>query len=329
MTTPATVGLQRVAAPDVPWAELDRRADRTPYQTREWSDVLAAVHHTEPVVLRVHLGDEPVGWFTGATGRIRGVRVLGAPLRGWTTGPMGFNLDQPLPSERAVAALRTFAFRSLGCHHLEVMSREGLAPDLDGFRADALPGYRLDLDPDEDELFAGMSSMARRNIRRAERRGIEVHEVDPIGDPGFAGELHNHLEATFALRGASPRFGQELIEAVTRLVHPSGHLLALRAVTADGTTASTGLFPGLAGGGAGMWMTAGDPAQRDDRPNEALMWAAVTGWRRRGARWFEFGGGGDYKAKFGGRPEEVPWLRTSRWPGTERARALGLWWARR
>lgn len=324
-----TVRLERVAAPDVPWAELDRREDRTPYQTREWSDVLAAAHGTEPVVARVRLGDQPIGWFTSAVGSVRGVRVLGAPLRGWSTGPMGFNLDQPVPPEHVATGLRSFAFRSLGCHHLEVMSRAGLSPMLHGFRDDSLPGYRLDLDPDVDQLFAGMSSMARRNVRRAERRGVEVHEVDPVRDPGFAAQLHSHLMATFALRGTVPRSGEDLIRTVARLVHPTGHLLALRAVTADGTTAATGLFPGLAGGGSGMWMAAGDPTQRVDRPNEALMWAAITGWRRRGASWFEFGGGGAYKAKFGGRSEEVPWLRTSRWPGMERARALGLWWMRR
>ncbi len=329
MTPRGEVRFERIPTPEVPWADLDRREDRTAYQTLPWLDVLAATQGAEPLVARVHHGGEPAGWFTGAVGRTRGLRVLGAPLRGWTTGAMGFNLDRPVPPAALMTELRRYAFGSLRCHHLEVMSRRGLTEDAPRFHADQLPGFGIDLQRPEDELFAAMSTMARRNVRRASRDGVTVEEIGPEHTASVAAELHHHLRLTFALHGSQVRFGFERIDTVLRLTHRPGTLLVLRAVAPDGRTAASGLFPGVPGGVAGMWMAAGDPELRNLRPNEALMWAAITGWRRRGARWFELGGGGDYKAKFGGHPDPVPWPRTSRWPGTEVARRLVLRHARR
>lgn len=324
-----TVRLERVALPDVPWPDLDRRPDRTPYQTLGWLDVLSERQGAEPVVARVHLDDEPVGWFTGAIVRRAGLRILGAPLRGWATGPMGFNLDVPIPFEAAGAALRHLAFAPLGCAHVEVASRQGLGLGLRDYRDAGLPGFRLDLRKTEDDLWRGMRQMARRNVRRATRAGVTV-EAAHLAEPGLADEIHAHLVATFALKGARPRATPADLAAI--LFHvPDRHLLVLRARSATGRSASVGIFPGVPEGGAGMWLAAGDPTERADRPNDALMWEAMAAWRRRGATWFEFGGGGDYKAKFGGTPEQVPWVRSSRWPGVAalRDQAARLLTARR
>ena len=59
-------------------------------------------------------------------------------------------------------------------------------------------------------------------------------------------------------------------------------------------------------------------------PNEALMWQALRTLRDRGCVRVNFGGGGKYKAKYGGDPHHMPWLRCSRVDVLERARDAAL-----
>ena len=98
-------------------------------------------------------GEGRLGYFTGAVVRKFGVRILGSPFPGWTTAYMGFNLLPGVPRREALAALEAFAFRELGCLHLEVMDDNLSFEDGRslGFSARALTGYRSDLTPSEDE----------------------------------------------------------------------------------------------------------------------------------------------------------------------------------
>lgn len=315
--------LERVAPPDVPWSDLDRTPGRSVFQTLAWLDVLVETQRAEPVVARVLDGSQPVGWFTGAIVRRAGVRLLGSPLRGWTTSYMGFTLDDPGLTSAAVAALAELAFRRLGCVHLEVMDRHLDAAEVPpGFLADHLPGYELDLGGGDDALLARFTPHGRRDVRRALRNGITVEEVDPAADPGFAAEYHAQVTQSFAKRSLVPTYPVERVQAAIRHLHPTGRLLLLRARDPQGRPAATGLFPGLPGGTAVFWMGASERSAQRLLPNEALMWTALRTWRDRGAVRFDFGGGGRYKAKYGGTAIDVPWLRRSRFAALEHGREL-------
>ena len=318
--------LERVAAPDVPWAELDASPERTVGQTRAWLDFLVETQAAEPVLARVVRGAEPVGWFTGAIVRRFGLRILGSPLRGWTTAAMGFDLDPGVDRADAIAALAPFAFDRRGCVHVEVADRafadgQPLPP---GFRASHLPGWELPLQRDDDALLAAMKPYGRRDVRRALRNGITVEEVDPTDPGGFVAEYYAQVSAAFARRDREPTYPAERVAALLRHLAPTGHLLVLRARTPDGEPAATGIFPGLPGGTAELWMGASDAAHQHLLPNEALMWTALRTWRDRGAERLNFGGGGVHKAKYGGTPHRLPQLRRSRPALLEHARTAAL-----
>lgn len=316
--------LERVPLPEVPWSELDRRSDRTVFQTREWLDFLTESQGAEPVVARVFSGGGHVGWFTGAVVRRGGLKILGSPMRGWTTSYMGFNLDVPPDQTQLLQGLARWAFRSLGCVHLEVMDRtlDSHAAIPGNFHAGRLSGYERRIDVDDDELLAGMTKNGRRDVRRALRNGIEVEEVDPASDSGFGAEYYRQVCESFAKRSLVPTYPLERVEAMIRHLHPTGRLLLLRSRLPDGRPAATGIFPGVPGAGAVFWMGASHREHQALLPNEALMWHALRTWRDRGAVTFDFGGGGQYKAKYGGEPLVVPWLRTSRFPMMEHGRTL-------
>ncbi len=316
------VELRRVPLPEVPWRELDARPDRTVFQTLAWLDVLSETQSAEPVVAEAVVDGRAAGWFTGAVVRRAGVRFLGSPLRGWTTSYMGCNLDPGVDPARVLAALPRFAARRLGCVHVEVMDRRVGPDDVPpGFLAAHLPGYELCL-ADDDALLAGMTPHGRRDVRRALRNGITVEEVDPVRSPEFVDEYYEQVTEAFAKRSLVPTYPRARVEAVVRHLHPTGHLLLLRARTPDGVPAATGIFPGLPGGTAVFWMGASRRDRQSLLPNEALMWHALRAWRDRGAVRFDFGGGGRYKAKYGGAAIDVPWLRRSLLPGMERGREV-------
>lgn len=317
--------LEQVPLGAVPWDRLDVLPGRSVFCTRPWLEFLGESQQAIPVVARVLLDDRPVGWFSGAILRRLGLRVLGSPLPGWTTSYMGFDWDEPVRAgvrSAALAALRRWAFGPMRCVHLEVMDQEiGPTDELPPrMTADVFHSYRLDL-ADDASMLAGMRPMARRNIRRADARGVRVEEV-PIGSAdGFAEEYYAQALQSFAVRDTAPSYGAERIRSLVRHLHPSGHLVLLRARAEDGRCAATGIFAGLPGGTAVFLMGAADRELLGVRPNEAVMWSAMRIWRDRGAVTFDFGGGGIYKEKFGCRPVETAWVRSSALPGAEHARS--------
>lgn len=309
--------------------ELDPRIDtlrnRNVFRTSEWLDFVARTQQAEPVVAQVERDGEPVGAFTGLIVKRFGVKILGSPFQGWMTGPMGFSLEPDVSRPEAIKALSRFAFRKLGCLHLELMDRQAdfdeLAPV--GARLDPFPTYELDLTQDEDELFAGMTSACRRAVRKSEKMGVQVEEAHGVE---FADEYYDQLLAVYEHqgRGQKPPYGIERVREMIRCVEPGGNLLMLRALTPDGERIATAIFPAREDfayfwGGA-MWRT-----HQSFRPNEAIFWHAIKHFRERGVALFDLGGGAPYKRKFGGPEKLIPYVRKSRVPGMLALRDLAAY----
>lgn len=327
------VRLEQVPLARVPWDELDRRDTRSVFCTHEWLDFLRASQRAQPVVARVLLDREPVGWFTGAVVRRGGVRLLGSPLPGWSTSYMGYDWDDPsvgslLPL--ALAATRRWAHARLGCAHLEVLARvdPGDLAVPPGMSYATFHSFERSL-VDDATMLAAMSTNARRNIRRSQRRGVRIEAVGAEHAADFAWESFSQVRNAFLRREVSPSYGPRRTRELLDAMLPGGRLLATRAVTADGRCAGTCISAGTPGGRATFLTGAADPTMLDVRPNEALMWHAMTTWRDRGALVFDFGGGGTYKQKFGCDPVESAWVRSSLLPGAEPARATARRWYRR
>jgi hypothetical protein len=323
---PERISFRPVAAPAVPWDELDRAPDRVICQTRGWLDFLAETQDADAVIAQVLVDGEVAGWFTGATVRKAGVKILGSPMRGWTTAAMGFNLGPDLEARDALRALPAFAFGELGCLHLELGDRhlDPDAPAPEGFAIAHLRGFELALVDDADEQLAAMKSYGRRDVRRALRNGIVVEEVDPAAPGDFAERYYDQVSEAFAKRDLVPTYPVERVEALIRTLGPTGNLLLLQASTPEGEPAATGIFPGLSGATAEYWMGGSYRRHQALLPNEALMWTALRTWRDRGAERFNFGGGGKYKAKYGGEAHAMAWVRRSRFEVLERARGMAF-----
>ena len=302
------------------WKELDRFPDHEVFQTREWLEFICRTQAAEPVLAAVKRDSETVGYFTGGVIRRLGVRMLGSPFPGWTTGALGFNLRAGIDRGDALAALPWFAWRELGCVHAEIKDRRITAADYEAhrFRHSAFFTFEIDLTPTEDELFAAMSSSCRRAIRKSAKEGVSVEEAE---GEDFADEYYAQLVDVFAKQDLKPPYDVERVRELIRCVHPGGDLLLLRALSSEGERIATGIFPAR-NQTAWFWGGASWRSHQVLRPNEALFWHAMRHWKDRGISVLDTGGGGDYKRKYGVREVTVPMGRRARVPGLVRARDL-------
>ncbi len=290
------------------------------YQTPAWLAFLSATQHGEPVVALLKDDNFAIGYFTGMIIRKAGLRILGSPFPGWTTDYMGLALSPRVDRRSAVRALINFAFRELRCVHLEVMDRNLTMSDLDGLGMQhrAYHGFEIDLTSEENELFANMTSACRRCVRKAQKEGVVVEAAH---DLQFADEYYAQLQDVFAKQHRVPTYDLERVRQLINHVHPTGHLLLLRARNRHGRCIATGIFPHM-NGVMYFWGGASWRAFQGVRPNEAVQWAAIKMGKRKGLRTYDMGGGGDYKRKYGGAGIEVPWFRKSKYPWLRYAREL-------
>jgi hypothetical protein len=313
--------LNRLELAGVDWTALDQFADRTVFQTREWLDFVAETQNASPVVAEVLDGSSRVGYFAGLVIRRMGIRVLGSSFPGWTTPYIGFNLVPGISRKEALKALEAFAFRELHCLHLEVSDRGFIPEDGKqlGFALDAYSSYETDLTKSEEALFAEMTSACRRCIRKAEKSGVQIEEAR---DDAFAAEFYEQLKDVFAKQTLVPTYDLARVQSLVRHLAPTGHLLLLRARDPEGRSIGTGIYPGM-NKVAQFWGNASFRHSQHLRPNESLHWYAMRYWKRQGVAVFDWGGGGEYKEKYGGKPISVPWFRKPRYAflGTMRREA--------
>ncbi len=315
--TPGGIRLERLHPSDDEWKELDALPGRELFQTQAWIRFVAMSQGAEPVVAAVRRDGETVGYFSGLVVRRFGLRMLGSPLPGWTTASMGFTMTGDVPREEAVEALWRFSWSELRCVHVELSDRHLQADRLAGFEKSLGRTFLLPLGTDE-EIFAAFTSACRRAVRKAEKVGVTVEEAH---GPEFADEYHEQLVGVFARQGLTPTYDVDRVRALITCLEPTGRLLLLRARNPEGESIATAIFPGY-GDTAYFWGGASLREKQILRPNEALFWYAMRHWRDQGVTRFDFGGGGDYKRRYGGAEVWLPAFHRSRLPGLSAARPL-------
>ncbi len=171
--------------------------------------------------------------------------------------------------------------------------------------------YETDLGRSEEDLFAGMAGSCRQCIRKAQRCGVLVEEAAPNEE--FIQDYYAQLTEVFLKQNLLPTYSVQKVRIFLQYLFPTGNLALFRARNREGECIATGIYHGL-DKFAQLWGTASLRKYLPLRPNEALHWHALQYWKRRGAECFDWGGGGDYKAKYGSRKVDVIRLSKSRVP---------------
>lgn len=279
-------------------AILETFPDRDVFQTPPWMRFLAESQQATPVVAVLRDGSDTAGYFAGLTVRRGGAKILGSPFSGWTTECMGLRLREGVDKRAAVEALARFAYRRLGCLHLEFRDPSFAPEDLagTGFSSSVSHHLVVDLARSEDEIYQSFSAKScRYSIRKAEKLGVVIEEAT---DEKFAEDFYSQLVDVFSKQSLQPTYDQRRVQLLLKHMVPSGNLLLLRAREPSGRCVATAIFVG-SNRSAHFW---GNASWREDQhfcPNEALHWYAVRYWKRRGMCRYDLGGGA-YKLKYGG-----------------------------
>lgn len=301
MTTafPGRVTIERFPYDPVSWdAIAAAHPEAEVYHGPGWLAYLEDTQGAEIVTAAVRQDGQQVGYLVGGVVRRYGLRILGTPMSGWTTPRMGFLLRPGADRVAAARALRTFAYRNLGCIHVELGDMH-LSPEdavSSGYAVEAGRTFLVDLMRPEDEILKAMNATTRNYVRQALRKGLVVER--PTGE-GFAAEFHPPLAETFARQGLRPTYDEERVRKLIRHLEPRGEVLLQRVRAADGQAVAWSIAVGT-DRKATLWGAAFVRSRTDIHPNEILHWEEMRYWRSRGASTFDFGGGGDYKAKYGG-----------------------------
>ena len=148
-----------------------------------------------------------------------------------------------------------------------------------GFLHEPHLNFLIDLSVPEDELWGGVASAARRNIRRARRLGVTIETPDDAID-----EAYPVLEDVYR-RIRVPLPDRSLFDAARSILGPSGRFKVLLARLDGRTIGALTLL--LTGDVTTNWYTGTLQEHRGDRPGDLLVAAALDVARSSGCRVFD------------------------------------------
>ena len=301
------------------WARLDQFPDRLTFHTEEWIRFIADIQRATPIFAEVCDGSSVVGYFHSLVIQRLGLKIMGSPFPGCGTMYMGFNLQPNVPRRLALRALEHFAFDDLNCAYFEVADRLFTPEDGDqvSFEQHTSTSYESDLIQQEENIFRGMTHSYRTCIRKAQRCGVVIEEA--AGNDAFAAEYYEQLKEVFRKHGLLPTYSLETVRKLIHYLYPTGRLALFRARDSEGRSIATGIYHGI-DNFAQVWGNASLREYLHLRPNQALHWHSLRYWRRRGAEYFDWGGGGEYKKRYGCRKVTVIKFAKSRIPLLSRLR---------
>ena len=265
-------------------------------------------------VIRVVVGERPGEPLAGAQVLIRRVPILGWRLAYAPRGPVG-QVDNPVIRDALLGALRNLAVSE----RVATLKVDPEATADTPFGAALLtfpwrtagkiqpPRTRLiDLASDEEALLAATRQKHRQYVRKAERAGVRVEEINPTspheaatGVADFYGIYRHTAErAGFVVRSA------DYYERVWRLFAPTGHARLFFA-TVDGGRVAT-LFHFTCGDRAAEAYGGMTELGATSRANYLLKWEAIRAFRAEGFASYDLwgiatGGIAQFKEGFGGR----------------------------
>ena len=301
------------------WDELIAPYASTEFFHRKaWLDYLAASRHIDTRFWVIREKGRAVGYFCGGVVRKGPFRILGSPLKGWTSNFMGPVANHDLDQEAFLRGLEAVA-RNAKLAIVEVENPILSADHMEaaGYVGVAQPTYVVELTPDDpNRMWSRIDLKSRQKIRKARKLGLIVEEAD---DPGMADEFYDQFLEVLARKNLFPPYGLEVPRLLFQLLKPRDMLLALQIRQRGGGIVATGLFP-HDGKTLYFWGGASRISAWNLSPNDLLQWAAMEKAAAKGLRVYNMCGYGYFKSKFGGSLQEP-----QRWHKTYSASAR---WAR-
>lgn len=268
------------------------------FHRRVWLDFLAKSQHLEPRFWVIRQGSRRIGYFCGGVLTKGPFRLLGSPMKGWTTNFMGPVVNKDFDQPAFLRALDDLAARErLAMIEIENPVLSATRMEEFGYKATAQPTYVTDLAPlDPNHLWSRIDIKSRQKVRKALRLGLTVEESF---DPAVATEFYAQFVEVLARKRLYPPYGPDCPRLLIHLLSSHGLLLSLCVRAPNGDIVATGLFP-HDDTTLYFWGGASRIAAWHLAPNDLLQWTAMQRAAGLGLRVYNMCGYGHFKSKFGG-----------------------------
>lgn len=283
-------------------AEFHSLPDKTVLTTKEWIEFIIEDSEAVPFIIRITQGLKFVGYFSSLIVKKFGVKILGSPFPGWSTPFMGFDLNEGYVREEILLELIPFIIKETGCVFVQISDRKfdfdklkAIQKDLD-IVVSKSETLELGIEGDDVLQYKKMKTDCRNFIKQFERRGALIEEAEP--DDSFAEEYYKQLEDVFAKQNLVPTYTVEKVKRLLKHLADSGMVYCLRVKNPDGEKIASSIYPGF-NKKMFFWGGASLRSNQHYRPNEYMLYKAMSYWRNRGCVEFDMVGNRGYKKKFG------------------------------
>ena len=286
------------------WDELIGNCQgREVFHCNAWLDYLAASRGVEILRWAIRDGDDTVGYFCGGLVRLGPFRILGSPLRSWSTNFMGPVAQESLDQTRFLAALDLLAReKNLAVIELEHLALSEHVLQSAGYERLQNWTYLVPLFPgDPGRMWRALDSTCRNRIRKAETANLSIEDTD---DPGIVDEFYEFFLDLMRRKGMRPPFRRETLHLLFAHLRHDARVLALRVRDASGRVLAVGIFP-HDDNTIYFWSGASHRDAHSLCPNDLLHWTAMRMAAERGLTRYNMSGYGRFKRKFGGALTEL------------------------
>ncbi len=249
----------------------------TVFHSQGWARTLASTY-----------GHIPVYASAGAPNQLNALLPM-VEARSWLTGNKGVSL----PFTDLCQPLGDHSFSNALIHRLIALGRErhwkyvefrGIpASSLGGKPSLSFVGHTLELNPSEDQLFAGLESSVRRAVRKAESSGLSVAYGSTLADVETYYALHCRTRQRHGLPPQPFRFFENLHQHV--LAPGQGAVILARK---DNQPVAGAVFLHF-GGQACYKFGASDDRFQQFRGSNLVIWHGILYSRRQGCSHLDFG----------------------------------------
>jgi len=273
-------------AADSAWDGFLSRANHTHVQSGLWGQLKAASGWKVHRVL-----------VEGAEGVVGGAQLLFRPLP--LIGSVGYVAKGPVLDAEAPGLYRALlgeVLRAAAAEHVRYLivqpeSEEhgavedvlalGFAPSLQPVAPTA--SVVIDLRRSEEELFAGMNTTTRRNVRAGQRHGITVREGTRADLPVF----YRLLSQTAQRQGFTPE-PAAYYDCMWEIFHPGGNL---QLFISELSGQALGALIALAFADIVVYKRAGWSGELGKaRPNQVMLWTSICWAKAQGFRFYDLEG---------------------------------------
>lgn len=276
---------------------------KTLFHHSAWLRFIGQTQNAEVARFKIVDGDNLVGYFAALIEKKGPFKVFSSPRQGYNTPYMGPIVNSNYDQAGFINALEEYC-KTNCIDQLEISSiyLDPLSMRRNGYSC-SKKGVTciVGLSEDESLMWGRLDRKSCRSaIHQAEHYNLAAEEAD---DAEVITEYYQQLKEVFARQHLALPYRIDRVKTLFDCLRREDKIFAMR-VKYNNQTIATGLFPHddkmVYFFGGASWRK-----YQYLRPNDLLHWAMMKTAGRGGILKYDMGGGGNFKAKFGGKEIEL------------------------